>query len=351
MSLTNLSQIKGLKNLRGDVDLLLKSYDAAKVVTQIAKAEGEGNYNVEELLEALKAKLDAITGTSGEGGEEGHSLESLKKAVDELKNKELAGIIYNPEYDNDPFGVEEFIQETVKLGDEDQNGNFSEILVRTANELVDAKAYQDALDALVAKLAANKELIEAVKALVGDKGTQAQIDEAIANVNAALEQKADQADVEKADAAAKVLDTRVKALEDGATAEVQDVIELGDAQVALPMTQEATDKEVRVYVNGAVYYENDDFTVDRKKQEVTWTLPDFELTKAIASKVTVKYFASLGLGEEPFDPSLIQIDDSKIVLTREEPEKSFNVTIPADCTLEVVPSDPDAVEVTVTEVQ
>lgn len=51
MSLTNLSQIKGLKSLRGKVDLLLKSYDAAKVVTQIAKAEGEGNYNVEELLE------------------------------------------------------------------------------------------------------------------------------------------------------------------------------------------------------------------------------------------------------------------------------------------------------------
>lgn len=190
MSLTNLSQIKGLKSLRGEVNLLLKSYDAAKVVTQIAEAEGEGNYNVEELLEVLKSKLDAITGESGEG----QSLDALKKAIDELKNKELAGIIYNKAYDDDPAHTpEEYIQGTVRLGDEDdEDGNFNNILVRTADELVDAKAYQNALDALVAKLAANKELIEAVKALVGDKSAQAQIDEAIANVNAALALKADQ---------------------------------------------------------------------------------------------------------------------------------------------------------------
>lgn len=355
MSLTNFAQIKGMKNLRGDVDLLLKSYDAAKVVTQIAKAEGEGNYNAEELLETLKTKLDAITGTSGEG----QSLETLKKAIDELGNKELAGIILNPDFDpmDASFGPE-FIDGKIKLKDLPNTAFNSggkgpgDILVNTAKRGEhDITAYQNALDALVAKLAANKELIDAVKTLVGDKSVQDQIDEAVKNIQDALALKADQADVEKTDTAAKILDTRVKALENSATAEVQDVVALGDTQTVLPMTNEADSKEVRVYVNGAVYYEGDDFTVDRGKQEVTWTLPDFELTKAIASKVTIKYFAPLGLGEEPFDPSLIQVDESKIVLTREEPEKSFNVTIPADCTLEVVPSDPMAVEVTVTEVQ
>lgn len=356
MSLTNFAQIKGLKNLRGDVDLLLKSYDAAKVVTQIAKAEGEGNYNAEELLETLKTKLDAITGASGEG----QSLEALKKAIDELGNKELAGMVYNPDFDpmDLSFGPQ-FINGKIKLKDLpntfSNNGiDHDNILVNTVRRGgidIDADAYQNALDALVTKLAANKELIDAVKTLVGDKSVQDQIDEAVKNVQDILALKADQADVDKTDAAAKILDTRVKALENSATAEVQDVVELGDTQTVLPMTNEADSKEVRVYVNGAVYYEGDDFTVDRGKQEVTWTLPDFELTKAIASKVTIKYFASLGLGEEPFDPSLIQVDESKIVLTREEPEKSFNVTIPADCTLEVVPSDPEAVEVTVTEVQ
>lgn len=330
MSLTNLSQIKGLKNLRGDVDLLLKSYDAAKVVTQIAKAEGEGNYNVEELLEVLKSKLDAIAGTEGEG----QSLDALKKAIDDLKNKPIKAYTGSAEEPVKEYKLFELPEDALLKSDE-----------------LDITAYQNALDALVAKLAANKDLINTVKELVGEQNAQEQIEAAIKEVEDALALKAEQADVEKTDAAVKVLDTQIKALEEGAMAEVQDVVALGDAQVALPMTKEANDRLVRVYVNGAVYYEGDDFTVDRQKKEVNWTLADFELTKAIASKVTVKYYAPLGLGEEPFDPSLIQVDDSKIVLTREEPEKSFNVTIPADCTLEVVPSDPEAVEVTVTEVQ
>jgi len=330
MSLTNLSQIKGLKNLRGEVDLLLKSYDAAKVVTQIAKAEGEGNYNVEELLEVLKSKLDAIAGTEGEG----QSLDALKKAIDDLKNKPIKAYTGNAEEPVKEYKLFELPEDALLKGDE-----------------LDITAYQEALDALVAKLAANKDLINAVKELVGEQNAQEQIEAAIKKVEDALALKAEQADVEKTDAAVKVLDTQIKALEEGVVAEVQDVVALGDAQVALPITKEANDRLVRVYVNGAVYYEGDDFTVDRQKKEVNWTLADFELTKAIAAKVTVKYFAPLGLGEEPFDPSLIQVDDSKIVLTREEPEKSFNVTIPADCTLEVVPSDPEAVEVTVTEVQ
>jgi len=330
MSLTNLSQIKGLKNLRSDVDLLLKSYDAAKVVTQIAKAEGEGNYNVEELLEALKSKLDAIAGTEGEG----QSLDALKKAIDDLKNKPIKAYTGNTEEPVKEYKLFELPEDALLKSDE-----------------LDITTYQNALDALVTKLAANKDLINAVKELVGEQSAQEQIAAAIKAMEDALALKAEQADVDKTSAAAQVLDTKVKALEEGTMAEVQDVVTLGDLQVALPMTKEANDRLVRVYVNGAVYYEGDDFTVNRQKKEVNWTLTDFELTKAIAAKVTVKYYAPLGLGEEPFDPSMIQLDDSKIVLTREEPEKSFNVTIPADCTLEVVPSDPEAVEVTVTEVQ
>ena len=330
MSLTNLSQIKGLKNLRSDVDLLLKSYDAAKVVTQIAKDEGEGNYNVEELLEILKGKLADITGEE----DEGQSLDALKKAIDDLKNHPIKVYTGDASEPVKEYALSELPEDALLKSDE-----------------LDITAYQEALDALVAKLAANKDLINAVKELIGDKDAQGQIEAAIKEVEDALALKAEQADLDKTDEAVKVLDTRIKELEDGITAEVQDVVALGEMQVALPMTKEASDREVRVYVNGAVYYEGDDFTVDRQKKEVNWTLPDFELTNAIADKVTVKYFAGLGLGEEPFDPSLIQVDESKIILTREEPEKSFNVTIPADCTLEVIPSDPDAVEVTVTEVQ
>ncbi len=330
MSLTNLAQIKGLKNLRGEVNLLLKSYDAAKVVTKIAKVEGEGNYNVEELLEALRFKLDAITGESGEG----QSLESLKQAIDDLKNKPIKIYTGNVEEPAKEYTLNELPEDALLKSDE-----------------LDITAYQNALDALVAKLAANKDLINTVKKLVGNADVQTQIDEAVANLNATLELKAEQTNVDKTKNAVQVLDTKVKVLESGAVAEIQDIVALGDTQSALSMTKEANDYLVRVYINGAVYCEGDDFTVDRQKKEVTWTLSDFELTNAIAAKITVKYFTNLAPAEDSFDPSLIQIDESKIVLTREESEKSFNVTIPADCTLEVVPSDPEAVEVTVTEVQ
>lgn len=95
MSLTNLAQIKGGLQLQADVQALLKSYDAAKVLTQIAKAVGEGeeaaNYNVEELLAELKAKVDAIAGVGEEG--EGASLASLAAAIEALKDKKLKDMV------------------------------------------------------------------------------------------------------------------------------------------------------------------------------------------------------------------------------------------------------------------
>lgn len=94
MSLTNLSQIKGGLQLQTDVQALLKSYDAAKVLTKVAKVVGEGeeaaNYNVEELLAELKSKIDAISG-NGEG--DGTSLASLQAAIDALKDKKLKDMV------------------------------------------------------------------------------------------------------------------------------------------------------------------------------------------------------------------------------------------------------------------
>ena len=191
MSLTNLSQIKGLKSLRGEVDLLLKSYDAAKVVTQIAKAEGEGNYNVEELLEVLKSKLDAIAGTEGEG----QSLDALKKAIDDLKNKPIKAYTGNAEEPVKEYKLFELPEDALLKSDE-----------------LDITAYQNALDALVAKLAANKDLINTVKELVGEQSAQEQIAAAVKAMEDALALKADQADVDKISAAAQVLDTQIKAL-------------------------------------------------------------------------------------------------------------------------------------------
>lgn len=96
MSLTNLAQIKGGLQLKKDVLALQKSYDAAKVLTKIAKkvAEGEeaSNYNVEELLSELKAKLEEISGETG-GAEGAASLGSLSTAIDALKDKKLKDMV------------------------------------------------------------------------------------------------------------------------------------------------------------------------------------------------------------------------------------------------------------------
>ena len=92
MSLTNLAQIKGGLKLQQDVAALLQSYDAAKVLTQIAKkvAEGEdpANYNAEELLAELKTKVDAI---AGEG--EAVSIGELKAAIEALSTKKIKDMV------------------------------------------------------------------------------------------------------------------------------------------------------------------------------------------------------------------------------------------------------------------
>lgn len=95
MSLMNLAQIKGGLALKNNVEALLQSYDAAKVLTSIVKtpaAEGTEavNYNVDELLKDLKQKLAAIT---GEGEEGGASLASLKASIDALKDKKIQDVV------------------------------------------------------------------------------------------------------------------------------------------------------------------------------------------------------------------------------------------------------------------
>lgn len=90
MALTNLSQIKGGSQLRLDVDGLLKSYDAAKVLTSVSKGEGKGVYNADELLAKLKADLAAVT---GDGTGTGETLPEIKAAIDNINSKKIQDIV------------------------------------------------------------------------------------------------------------------------------------------------------------------------------------------------------------------------------------------------------------------
>ena len=91
MSLMNLSQIKGGKKLQSDVQALLTSYDAAKVLTKIAKGAdaAAGNYNVEELLTELRTNLATITGTTTSTA----TIGSLDAAIKALQNKKVKDVV------------------------------------------------------------------------------------------------------------------------------------------------------------------------------------------------------------------------------------------------------------------
>ena len=93
MALTNLSQIKGGKQLRTDIDALIESYSAAKVLTDIAKSgEGAGNYNVNELLTEIKNQIASIMGT-GESGDGKTSLSTLDTALKGLQDKKVKDVV------------------------------------------------------------------------------------------------------------------------------------------------------------------------------------------------------------------------------------------------------------------
>lgn len=91
MSLTNLSQIKGGQLLRNDVNVLMTSYDAAKVLTNIktgTQKDGKDEiYDVNTLLTNLKSGLETISGGSGT------SLATLQTAIDNIKGKSIKDIV------------------------------------------------------------------------------------------------------------------------------------------------------------------------------------------------------------------------------------------------------------------
>lgn len=331
MSLMNLSQFKSLRVLRKDVDLLLQSYEAGKVLTKIVKNETE-NYNLDELLAELKDKLETVTGEKGNG----QSLFSIKKAIDELKNKPVQV------YANDTDAAIKEYKLAELPGD---------ALLHGGN--LDIKAYQDALDALVAKLAANEGLINAVKELIGEGDVKDKISAAVEALKNAPSSKASIEELNKVSDSVQVVSTKIKKLEGNFEVEVQDVIALGDLMVDLPLSAEPNSKIVRMYANGAVYHEGDDFNINRANKSLEWIAlddeDDFRPVKENAKQVTVKYYTVTDISEPPFDPSVLTINESKILLTREKRKDSFQVVLPEDHELAVTASNQSAIKITITQ--
>jgi len=413
MGLTNLSQFRGAKQLQNSVELLKKSYEASKVLTSVAKtvAEGEApaNYNAEEFLKELKGKLDAISG----GSEEGTSLTSLSLEVNALKDKKIRDAVrvnFNvasgaavlpaglddkvpgvdksvplPVYteDNEPVWDEHGAQLTLDLttgmfsgtpsvldidATTDGNniykagGDFAAKVFPVGewtlsdlpsdalldNDEIQLVAYSAALDNIVILMAKENSLVQTVRGLVGDDSVKTKIDDAIAALSDALALKADETSRAAVDNKADLLDTRVKELESGDVV-ISDVFSVPGTNPTLTLSNTPNGYPVAMYVNGAVYYEGDDFTVDRDSRNVVWTLTEsaggFDLTSEISPRVTVKYHAD----EAPFTPLSITSNADEITLTMVAPEKTFQVTIPDGYDLEVTNLTPEDTEVSYTE--
>jgi len=109
--LANLSQIKGGLALRADLDAIIASYDAAKVITSIVKSDDPTTvyYNVDELLATLKTNLEAVIDDEAITGEGKTTLATLKSALNAFKNQAIDDIVkvnLTATYENSAFTVD-----------------------------------------------------------------------------------------------------------------------------------------------------------------------------------------------------------------------------------------------------
>jgi hypothetical protein len=93
-NLIHLAQIKDGLALKQNLEQLQTSYDAYKVLTDIAK-DGGGNYNVNELLASLKQTVDTQLGGSGEGTVEGR-IAAAQAELEDLLNSRVDSVLALP---------------------------------------------------------------------------------------------------------------------------------------------------------------------------------------------------------------------------------------------------------------
>lgn len=334
MKLINLSQISGGVQLQKDVEALLKSYDAAKVLTKIAKTVGEGeepaDYNAEELLLELKTKMDEI---AGEGS---LSLKPLNDTITNLKDKKIKDMVrvtfstdsegtitldggdladlapdYNenahvPVYslDNEILYNEEGEQLTLSLKDltlngtphvidatataADKDGNkiykpyttdtFSGKVFPvgewTLSELpTDALLDNTELQLVAYKTALDKIVVELAKDKDLLNKIQEQIgEEAIKDVlDDTIKDLNEKIALKEDKTVVKELSDKVNALESGLEEGIHDKVQVLAKLDSFSISRVPNTKPVSIEINHLTYLENDGtFNVDREGKKITW---------------------------------------------------------------------------------
>ena len=406
--LPHLRQVKGGAQLRSDVDQLLASYQAVKVLTDISKPEGAngedyGEYNVNELLTELKTTLNSVI-----SGADGISLQSLQDAINGLNNKTIKDAVritgtanyssgaFEAEFpngfsitaaapsfdtttelpvyylDNHPvldrngdqltfdFFTGEFSGTPYELDvaaskEEDDDtlvykavtesfqfkvfpvGQFTlgnipdEFLLDNAE--VQLLAYDQVINKIIVELAKDEDVIAAISAKVGAQTVQDQIEaitDALETRIAALEsnkigtsdivttiRSQENAENSKIPSEKAVIDAiaehdptatfqsiiqqqsdRISALE-SITVAVEETFPITGATddtetTTFPLTKRPNAQVVKMLVNHLLYTEDEDFTVDRSTNTVTWLLGTrgengFKLTPSLTDSIRVIY--------------------------------------------------------------
>ena len=176
------------------------------------------------------------------------------------------------------------------------------------NDEIKAQIYKKTIDQLAQQLAKSRSLSATVKELVGSKAVKDQIQDAVDTLELKIKQKVSLdnvtqkisdtnpspnkvvseaavhdkiasilGDLTKAtDEAVKeninVLSTRITNLEGQAEDVIVDKVEVTKSpQTYFSLTQKPNGKTIRAYINHLIYFEGDDFNVDRDNYQVIWT--------------------------------------------------------------------------------
>lgn len=176
------------------------------------------------------------------------------------------------------------------------------------NDEMKAQVYKAAIDQLAQQLAKSRSLSATVKELVGSKAVKDQIQDAVDILELKIKQKVSLDDVTQkisdtnpspskvvsevavhdkiasilgdltktTDEAVKenvnVLSTRITNLEGQAEDVIVDKVEVTKSpQTYFSLTQKPNGKTIRAYINHLIYFEGDDFNVDRDNYQVIWT--------------------------------------------------------------------------------
>ena len=341
MALAKLAQIQGGLQLRQDVNALMSSYAATKVLTTVVKTAAVGEegaagyqpavyYNADELLNGLSTKVAGIL-----GGGSGLSLDSLSTAITGLENKAIKDVV-KLELQSTASGTvtAPTAEQTAGLDTEAAGANISLPVYTLDNRIVydttgaqlrynlatnalsgtpaDAKTDNGTgtvtypaktatfnfkvfpqgawtLKTLPAEaLLDNNEMQaaaydQAINQLAEDLSKNSGI---ISAVQSLVGQTAIQTQITNITAG---LTTRIEALEAVRIVDDKITVTGTSATSEWTLSYAPTADLVQMNVNGFVYTEGDEFSVTRNTKKANWTSSDFDINENLAGYVRFHY--------------------------------------------------------------